>query len=139
MTGAAERPLVCRACREAMPDIGWNAPCPHWKETPEYVAALEAQLRDSEARNATSLEVIRAREEQVERQRVEIERLRSGEAAVAQQLFLTERRMETCCRLLLEAIQDPERVTGPDGTRCWEIVVKDEWMVAARAVGGEDE
>ena len=69
--------MVCRACREAMPDIGWNNPCPHWKETPEHVARLDAQFRDSEARNQTSLEVIRAREEHVEQQRVEIERLRA--------------------------------------------------------------
>ena len=93
-----ERPLVCRACREAMPDINWNNPCPHWKETPQYVARMEntinaliatsrgdadeierltAELADYKARHETSLEVIRAREQEAERQRVEIERLRA--------------------------------------------------------------
>lgn len=26
-----ERPIVCKECREAMPDINWNHPCPHAK------------------------------------------------------------------------------------------------------------
>src|SRR5574343_700026 len=49
----ADRPLVCRACKEAMPDIDWNNPCPHWKETPEYVASLEGQLTEARRDIAT--------------------------------------------------------------------------------------
>lgn len=42
----SDRPLVCRACREAMPDIDWTRPCPHWKETPEHIASLEAEIAE---------------------------------------------------------------------------------------------
>ena len=32
-----ERPYVCKACREAMPDINWNFPCPHVALGPDEI------------------------------------------------------------------------------------------------------
>ena len=66
------------------------------------IERLEAKLRDSEARNQTSLEVIRAREEHVEEQRVEIERLRAAldsarSAATGMSTFLTNEELAWAC------------------------------------------
>lgn len=44
-----DKPMVCRACREAMPDLNWDRPCPHWQEAPENVARLAAELEQMTA------------------------------------------------------------------------------------------
>jgi hypothetical protein len=58
-----------------MPDINWNNPCPHWRVAPDRVLNLEKSLRDYQARHETSLEVIRAREVEVDRLRARIAEL----------------------------------------------------------------
>jgi len=116
-------------CRDRLSELGEYCGCDHVMSPDERMLQVQ-HIREAFDERDDKIERLTCRAENAESVINSINGLRDK----AYEEIKRER--DECRRLLREASRDPVRVTE-GGVRCWEVLLTDEWVEAARAAGGE--